>query len=674
MPTASTLTIRVLLPLPLGDGYDYLSPDTELSAGTLVEVPLGKRTVFGAVWGAGKHYAADDPKLEKLRPIVRVLELPTLPLPVRTFADWVADYTLSPRGAILKMVLGGQLRLPLKARGKNKEAKADVAVIPPPDPDYLPPQLAGEQIPAAAELVAKVRQRGFSVTLLDGVTGSGKTEVYAEAIAETLRQGRQALLLLPEIAMTAALLNRLAARFGARPVEWHSGLTEKQRRQHWHGIASGQARFVLGARSALFLPYADLGLIVVDEEHETAYKQEEGVIYQGRDMAVVRGRTGNIPVILASATPSLESLQNVESGKYSRVIMRQRFGGAVMPKIELIDLRRETMLPTDFISPPLLTAMQEVLAAGQQSMLFLNRRGYAPLTLCRPCGHRMQCPNCTAWLVEHKRTGRLHCHYCGHVQRVPTICPSCGAEGALSACGPGVERILEEVKRRLPQARTMLAASDTLSGQYAAQAMVGMMDNNELDVIVGTQIIAKGYHFPRLTLVGVVDADAGLYGADLRASERTFQLLQQMSGRSGRGREAGRVLLQTTAPEHPVITAIKCGDRDSFTQAEMRERAAYSLPPFSRMAIITVSGLNAAQVENGIKQLAMTAPQHDGVRVLGPAPAPITVLRGKTRHRLMIRVRRNLDLSELIRRWLAATPPLPYTLRVVVDIDPYNFG
>ena len=513
---------------------------------------------------------------------------------------------------------------------------------------------------------------GYSVTLLDGVTGSGKTEVYCEAIAECLRQGKQALVLLPEIAMTAALLDRLTERFGAPPVQWHSELSERQRRLNWHAITRGAAKFILGARSALFLPYPDLGLIVVDEEHEAAYKQEEGVIYHGRDMAVVRGHIGGIPVILSSATPSLETLHNVQQKKYDHVTLLHRYGKATMPKIELIDLRQFKLPAQNFISPPLLEAMQKTIADKHQAMLFLNRRGYAPLTLCRACGHRLNCPNCTSWLIEHKQTGHLQCHHCNFTMRLPDKCPTCHAEGRFAACGPGVERIAEEVKAVLPNARFAIMASDTLAGPQAAEELVHQMTNQELDLLIGTQIMAKGYHFPRLTLVGVVDADLGLAGGDPRAAERTFQLLQQVSGRSGRGDAPGHVLLQTTAPDHPVMQALLKGDRDAFMAAEMKERAAYHLPPASRLASVTVSGPDSRKVIALANELAAKAPQDNKLRVLGPAPAPFAMLRGRYRHRLMIQAPRNVNVSEVVRQWIA-TVKTRHGMRILVDVDPYSF-
>ena len=658
--TPAQRTVRVLLPLPLGSGYDYLvPPDFAIKIGQFVTVPLGKKESVGIVWAEG----SGEVSTSKLKAIKEVLDVEALPEVTRDFVDWVANYTLTQPGLILKMVLGGQLR-PLKAKDKLD--------YPLPDPDRVVRSFSPEQQKAVASLVADVNAAQFAATLLDGVTGSGKTEVYAEALAQCFRNGRQALVLLPEIAMTAALFHRLEERFGIAPTLWHSELSEKQRRLNWHAVRQGKAKFILGARSALFLPYHDLGLIVVDEEHEGAYKQEEGVIYHGRDMAVVRAHLGHVPIVLASATPSLETLHNVQQGKYKHVILQSRFGKARMPHLELIDLRHEKLNAQNFIADPLLEALSKTIANGQQSMLFLNRRGYAPLTLCRACGNRLQCPSCTAWLIEHKRTGRLHCHQCGYSTTLPRACPVCEAEGKFAACGPGIERIAEEVKIKLPEARFAIMASDTMDGPKGAQDLIDQMANQELDLLIGTQIMAKGYHFPRLTLVGVIDADLGLAGGDPRAAERTFQLLQQVAGRSGRAEDAGTVYLQTTNPDHPVMRALMKGDRDAFMRAEMRERQTYHLPPFGRLAGITVAGEDRTQVVKIAQMIAAAAPQDGRMKILGPAPAPFTILRGKTRYRLTVQAQRQVNVSAAIAAWLAPFA-IPRTIKVQVDIDPYSF-
>ncbi|MDD3371790.1 MAG: primosomal protein N' [Alphaproteobacteria bacterium] len=655
-------TVRVVVPAPLDGAYDYLPPEESglLDPGAIVEVPFGRRTMLGVVWGEGNG----DVPAEKLKQILRVLPLPPVPETSRSFVDWVANYTLAPTGSVLKMLFGNETLVEPK--------KKDAFACPVFDPDCHQPSLNEEQHAAAKILSEEPQREKPRPILLDGVTGSGKTEVFCEAIASCLRQGKQALVLLPEIAMTSALIDRFAARFGARPVEWHSGLGNRQRRLHWQAIARGEAKFILGARSALFLPYPDLGLIVVDEEHEAAYKQEEGVIYHGRDMAVVRAHLGNIPIVLSSATPSLETLSNVRQGKYGAVVLHQRFGTAEMPAIDLVDMRKYKLAAHEFIAPPLLEGLRQTLATGQQAMLFLNRRGYAPLTLCRACGHRLQCPRCTAWLTQHKQSGRLHCHHCDYTMRLPEKCPSCGAADRFAACGPGVERIAEEVKTRLPEARLSVMASDTLDTPESAQALVDSMAKKEIDILIGTQIMAKGYHFPSLTLVGVIDADLGLSGGDPRASERTFQLLQQMAGRSGRGEEAGRVFLQTVSPDHAVMKAIVKGDRDAFMNLELAEREAFRLPPFWRLASLTVSGMNVNEVTTFAQNLARSAPAGDTFRVLGPAPAPFARLRNRFRYRLMIQAPRTVNLSATLRLWLKAIK-IPRTLRLAIDIDPFSF-
>ncbi|HLB81229.1 MAG TPA: primosomal protein N', partial [Dongiaceae bacterium] len=552
------------------------------------------------------------------------------------------------------------------------------ATLPPP-PAFAPPDgarpgppLSPPQAAAASALVAGVAAGGFAVTLLDGVTGAGKTEVYFEAIAAALRAGRQALVLLPEIALGARWLDRFAARFGARPAAWHSDLTAAERRVAWRAAASGAARVLVGARSALFLPFPELGLIVVDEEHDGAFKQEDGVIYQARDMAVVRARLAGIPIVLVSATPSLETVQNVASGRYGALHLPDRHAGAALPRIEAIDMRADPPPRGGWLSPVLRRALAETFAGAEQAMLFLNRRGYAPLTLCRACGHRLQCPSCTAWLVEHRLGARLQCHHCGFAAAVPRECPACGAAGTLAACGPGVERLAEEAAGLFPAARTAIMTSDTLGGPLAASELVRRVEAHEIDLLIGTQVIAKGHHFPMLTLVGVVDADLGLHGGDLRAAERTYQLLHQVAGRAGRAARPGRVLLQTYDPAHPVMRALVGSDRDRFLESEADDRRRAGLPPFGRLAALIVSGPDAAAVDEVARALGRAAPQGDGIAVLGPAPAPLAILRGRHRRRLLLKCRRDIAPQEPLRRWLARVPA-PRSVRVQVDVDPYSF-
>ncbi len=725
--------VAVLLPLALPGSYDYLVPpeaegdaagDVAIEDGAFVEVPLGPRRLAGVVWGPG----SDGVPAAKLRPILQRFEVPPLSAEMRRFVDWVAGYTVHPPGAVLKMVMSvpealrpprplvaytlaaderpGRLTparqqvLAVLADGRPRAAgelvreagvgpgvvkalagagllvplmaaKEEAFDAEPSAPAGAGPTLSPEQAAAAQRLTQAVGH-GYSVTLLDGVPGSGKTEVYFEAVAAALAAHRQVLVLLPEIALSAQWLSRFRGRFGAHPHVWHSDLGQAERRRTWRAVAGNRAKVVVGARSALFLPFADLALIVVDEEHDPSFKQEDGVFYNARDMAVVRASLSQIPLCLVSATPSLETVVNVRAGRYGSVHLPDRHGGAAMPVVELVDLCRDRPAKGAWLSPGVRAAIAATLADGGQVLLFLNRRGYAPLTVCRACGHRLPCPWCSAWLVEHRLAGRMMCHHCGHTASLPDRCPACGGTDTLAACGPGVERLAEEVADVFPDARLVLATSDTLPGPAATADLVRRMEAGEIDIVIGTQIIAKGYHFPHLALVGVVDADLGLSGGDLRAAERTFQLLYQAAGRAGRGERPGRALVQTTMPQHPVMTALASGDRDRFLAAEEAERREAAMPPYGRLAALIVSGADAGAVEAAGNALAQTAPKAGGVRVMGPAPAPLALLRGRHRRRLLLHAARGVAVSPLVRRWLQATK-LPGSVRVQVDIDPYSF-
>ena len=543
--------------------------------------------------------------------------------------------------------------------------------LPCPDPEFAPPELTDEQRVAAASLAGAIG-KGFDPVLLDGVTGSGKTEVYFEAIAECLRQGRQALVLLPEIALTEPFLRRFEARFGCQPVAWHSDLRSSQRRRNWRGIASGEAMVTVGARSALFLPYPKLGLIVVDEAHEPSFKQEDGVQYHARDVAVMRAKFEDVPVILSSATPAIESRHMVSQGRYREVTLASRFAGARLPEIRAIDLTQDPPPRGRWLAPSLVAELQSNLERGEQSLLFLNRRGFAPLTLCRHCGHRFQCPNCTAWMVEHRLMHRLACHHCGHVMPPPKACPECGEEDSLVACGPGVERIADEIAELFPEARTAIVTSDTIWSPARAAEFVAAMEAGEVDIVIGTQLVTKGYHFPNLTLVGVIDADLGLQGGDLRAAERSFQQIQQVAGRAGRGDKPGRVFVQTHDPQAPVIAALVSGDAPGFYAAETEARREAAMPPFGRLAAIIVSAESAGEAESVARRIGAAAPRVEGMAVFGPVPAPLAMLRGRHRQRILVHAARALDVQDVIRDWLGKLEWGP-KVRVSVDVDPYSF-
>jgi primosomal protein N' (replication factor Y) len=740
MSRAASRIADVLVAVAVDQAYSYRIPaDLDLEEGALVEVPLGTRETVGAVWEIRQGASGSN-----LKSVAARYDLPPLNASLHAFIDWVARWTLSPRGMVLRMSIKapfnavpeqsriGLLRsgppptrmTPARARvlaalegglALSKSALVELAgcsasvitalldegtleavALPPEpaaepcDPDFAQPQLEQPQADAAAALAAAVNAREFSVSLLEGVTGSGKTEVYFEAIAAALRAGRQALILMPEIALTAQFLDRFAARFGARPAEWHSSVSPRKRARIWSGVASTEVKIVVGARSALFLPFANLATIIVDEEHEAAYKQDDGVSYHARDMAVVRGQIDKAAVVLASATPSIESRVNAEQGRYRHLKLAARFGGGKLPAIEAIDLRHEAAPRGKWISPRLVTAIGETLAAGEQVLLFLNRRGYAPLTLCRVCGHRFQCPNCTAWLVEHRFRRALVCHHCGHMERRPDICPECEAADQLSACGPGVERLAEEVAELWPQARTLVLSSDFPGGTERLRQELDAVAKGACDIIIGTQLVAKGHNFPLLSLVGVIDADVGLSTGDPRAAERTFQILQQVTGRAGRFGRAGRALVQTWQPDHPVIRALLSGEAERFYSEESEQRRRAGMPPFGRLAALIVSGKDRASAEAHARVLVRTAhalphnpkwrlaalgglPREDEISLLGPAEAPIAVIRGRHRFRLLVRAPRSADLQGFLRAVLATAPPERGGVRVMVDVDPQNF-
>lgn len=672
--------VEVLLPKPFDHGFDYtVQEGMSVQAGDYVRVPFGRQTLVGVVWGEGKQ----DVSAEKIKRIDSVIDhLPPMQEAMRRTIDWVGRYTLSPKGMVLKMALPVAEALELPKKRERQTVGATPTLVP------KAPQLSPEQGKAAEELGLKL-EAGFSVTVLDGVTGSGKTEVYFDAISRVLEEKKgQIMVLLPEIALSVQWVERCRERFGVEPHIWHSGLTPAKRRDTWRAVADGSARLVVGARSALFLPYRDLRLIVVDEEHEQSYKQEDGVLYQARDMAVARAHLEKIPVLLVSATPSLETVYNIQQGRYSVVKLPQRHGGVQMPAVELVDMRAETLDSGTWLSPALRSSMGETLANGRQAMLFLNRRGYAPLLLCRCCGHRFACEECSGWMVVHGKkssvssaddkkkkghaySGKLQCHHCGHVDPIPPQCPGCSEEDSLVACGPGVERVAEEVREVFPQARVTVMTSDTMGGLASAEDIVQAMTRGEIDILVGTQMMAKGYHFPLLHLIGVVDADLGLQGGDMRAGERTYQLLHQVAGRAGREREQGKVLLQTYLPDHPVMKALAAHDRAALERLELAAREDAVLPPYGRLAAIIVEAEKETDVLQASRALASRIPKGE-VQVLGPAPAPLSRLRGRYRYRFLVRAGRNIQLQSFLSHWIGQFE-FPSRIRVRVDIDPYSF-
>jgi primosomal protein N' (replication factor Y) len=720
-----TNRVRVVLLTQAIGPLDYRLPDDMIAGpGSVVMVPLGPRKLPGVIWD-DDVFGDEAIDASKLRAVLEIVDGPSLGPGLRRLINWVADYYLTSHASVLRMVLSSSAAFtatgtiieyrrtgfePARltpqravaldalegAQGLVRELAAEAGVsdavirglikagafepvtisidspLPEPLADFDTPKLNDAQQLAANSMVEAVRAGGFDTFVLDGVTGSGKTETYFEAVAEAIRQDKQVLVLLPEIALTAPFLARFEARFGVEPAVWHSNLRSTQRRRVWRAVADGSAKVLVGARSALFLPFANLRLIIVDEAHEASFKQEDGVRYHARDVAVMRGHFEGFPVVLASATPALESRHMVAIGRYKGLEIPSRFGAAKMPEIKAIDLTLDAPEAQHWIAPTLLKALEERVQRGEQSLLFLNRRGYAPLTLCRTCGHRFQCPNCTSWMVEHRLVRRLACHHCGHVMPPPEQCPECGECDTLVACGPGVERISDEVNRLLPNARTIVATSDTLWSPEKAAEFVSRVENKAVDIIIGTQLVTKGYHFPELTLVGVIDADLGLEGGDLRAAERTFQQIAQAAGRAGRGEKPGEVFIQTRNPNHPVIAALVAGDRDAFYDAETEQRKSAGAPPFGRFAAIIISSEDEREAIEAARAVGGAAPQVNGMHVYGPAPAPLAMLRGRYRQRLLVHAQRSVEVQNIIREWLGGLQ-FPRGVRVGIDVDPYSF-
>ena len=715
--------VGVLTTQPLDRVLDYKAPEGGCQLGAFVEVPLGPRKVLGVVWGPGRG----DWDYAKVRSVIRVLDVPPMREEMVSFLEKAGAYTLTPMSAMLRLAtrspgLGdppsmrkiyrmgtgevdrvtpartkvlavleefGGLAFTLKELAEMagvgtsvvKGMVAQGAVFEEQSPRDLPfarldPELPSKELTEdqAAAVAVLNEGEGYSTTLLKGVTGSGKTEVYLEAVAACLQAGRQALVLLPEIALTSEFLTRVEARFGAKPAEWHSGVTMTERRRVWKMVGEGGAELIVGARSALFLPYRDLGLIVVDEEHDTSYKQEDGVLYNARDMAVLRASMCAAKVVLASATPSLESWANAEAGKYRRVVLTSRFGASVMPEMRAIDMRSEDLPGGKWVSPTLKREIEARIERGEQSLIFLNRRGYAPVTLCRACGHQIGCDQCDARMVEHRFLKRLMCHQCGETKPMPTVCPSCEAEDRLSPIGPGVERMGEEVTALFPDARVQVLSSDHYGTARQLKAHIESIAAGEADIIIGTQLVAKGHNFPLLTLVGVIDADLGLQGSDLRAAERTFQLMRQVAGRAGRAEKEGLALLQSFQPEHPVIRAILSGDEEGFWAAEAAEREQAGVPPYGRMAGIVLSGPEVGPVFDLGNHLARNdaALKRVGAVVYGPAPAPIARIRGRHRVRLLVKAPKGVALQGALAEWVRPIK-LKGDLRLSIDIDPQSF-
>ena len=651
--------VSVLLPTNTNQTYDYLVPkEKEIDIGSFVSVSFRNKQMKGIVW----FDSGDKVDKAKLKNILEVYSGIKLKKNYIKFLDFYQKYNLIPLGKILRLILPKDKILESVETSKKEKAKNNLS-----SKTIL--SLTKAQKDASKKLINSVSEESFERFLIDGVTGSGKTEIYFEAINQVLIQGNQSLILLPEIALVDSLEERILERFGFEPAVWHSETKISKKRKIWSDVYTGKAKLVIGARSSLFLPFKNLNLIVIDEEHDSTFKQQEQVIYNARDMAIARASHEKSTIVMVSATPSLESLFNVREKKYNHLKLPDRIGSAGLPIINVVDMRKENIEKDSWISATLKSAITETLNNNEQVLLFLNRRGYAPLTICKSCGHKIECKKCDAYLVHHKSRNKIICHQCGFTDKFMKSCPSCNIEDSFLQYGPGIERITEEVVKLFPKKSVSSISSDN------AKNVIDILDSLEkgsTDIVIGTQIISKGYHLPNLTLVGVIDADLGLASSDLRASEHTFQLLQQVSGRSGREEKQGRALIQTYYPDHPVIKSLTNSNREEFVNAELSSRKRLELPPYGRLANITLSDTKEERLINFCKKLSTLIPKSKRLIVFGPAPAPITKIRNRYRYKFLLKTDKNVNIQEFIKQWLSKVKK-PNTTRILIDVDPYNF-
>ena len=652
---------NILVTKPFNQYFTYkFNIYHKIKKGSLVLVPFGKKKdQIGIVYDIVDVLPKKAEKLY-IKEIISVFENIVLDEKLIQFIDWIADYTLAPKGLVLKLVL-------INNKIVNHNLSDDSQNII----SAKKIKLNVEQL-QAYKIINKALVSNFHPIVLQGVTGSGKTEVYFEAIEKILIQKKQALIMLPEISLTPQFEERFIIRFGFAPDIWHSKVTEKKKKIIWHRCYQGKSIIVIGARSSLFLPFNNLGLIVVDEEHDLSFKQEENIRYQARDLAIVKAKIEKIPIVLSSATPSLETHHNIEVKKFTHLFLPSQFSGLRLPDIELIDMKNEHLKKDQWISKKIINALEKSLSNGEQSLLFLNRRGYSPLALCHSCGFRYQCNQCSSWLVMHKKKNRLLCHHCGSISSIESTCIKCQTHGALKLIGPGVERLAEEVESIFPNYSTSVMSSDNANTPNKIKKIVEDFENKKIDILVATQIMAKGYHFPNLSIVGVIDADLGLMGGDMRAVERTYNLLQQVSGRAGRTKKVGKVFIQTYYPDNPVITSFKNRDRSSFIKQTLEERKQFKIPPFSFMTAIVLSGSSKANVESYANNLIQGHILEKGIDILGPVEAPLFLLRGRYRYRLLLKGDKRNKLNSFTRRMIEKTP-LPSTIRLTIDVDPYTF-
>ena len=646
---------NIIIARPFDKVFTYKLDDQSLEIGQIVIVPFGKAMEVGMVMEI--DVKKPDYNIKKIESVISGIKFNEINI---KFLKWVSDYTLAPIGSVLKLFT------------INKDIisyQLDTNGLP--EPSFKSTILNDEQDKAKVDIL-KIQDRSHKPIVLEGVTGSGKTEVYFDLIEREINESKQILIMVPEISLTPQLENRFKERFGLEIKIWHSKITPKRRKEIWHKCYDGEPLVVIGARSSLFLPFKNLGLTVIDEEHDSSYKQEDIIRYQARDLAVVKANYEKSKLILTSATPSLETINNINNKKYHHVFLSKQYSGLPLPQISLVDLSKHKLEKNQWISSILKNEIANCLSNKEQALIFLNRRGYSPLSLCVECGYRHQCAQCSSWLVMHQQKKRLLCHQCGSIEEMSFNCPKCSAKDSIKFIGPGVERIAEELTQSFPDKVVNVMSSDLINSPKKIKELIDKFSNKKIDIIVATQIMAKGYDFPNLSLVGVIDADAGLFGGDMRAIEKTYNMLQQVSGRAGRSQQTGKVIIQTYYPEQPIIKSLQERDRTSFIQQALMEREQFKIPPFGFMTSIIVSGSSKANVEKVSQQLVYFRKFSEECNVLGPVEAPINLLKGQFRYRILLKGKSRKNLNVFTKKMVNSVK-IPSAVKVIIDVDPYTF-
>ena len=660
--------INILLPLPFNQTFQYLCNDEEkVELGDFVLVPFKDKIVTGCIWENKSKLKKKLPK-KKIRNIEKKLNFSPLNKQNRDFIDWVSNYTMNNLGSTLKLCLSIKQIFKKKKIEKIKDQSLNLS-----SDKFL---LTKEQLNAKKYIFQKIDNKKFSTVVIDGVAGSGKTEVYFEAINKCLMEKKQVLVLLPEISMTTQWFDRFKKKFKTNPLLWHSDIKGSEKIKIWKSILEDNVNIVVGARSSLFLPFKNLGLIIIDEEHDQSFKQEEGIIYNARDMAVVRAKISNIPIILCSATLSIETKLNVLERKYDVVKLKQAYGEAGLPEVKIIDLGKNPPEKGMWLADEVHRELKKTIESGNQALFFLNRRGFAPYVFCNSCYKRILCPNCDVGLVFHKKIDNLICHHCGYkslLENNKKICKESEKKCDLFLYGPGVEKIYEEIKNKNKNLNIEILTSEEMQKKGKGETILRKFEREEINVIIGTQILAKGHHFPKLTLVVIVDADFGFIGGDLRAAEKTFQLLTQVSGRSGRSRLSGKVLIQSTMADNPILKKIKKFDLNGFFLEELNIRKESGLPPFKKLCSLMLISKNEKKLNDFCRKMKVNIEPSNEFEVLGPAPPFISYVRGKYRKRFIIRCAKNKNIQKFVSIWLKKLQT-PFDLKVSIDIDPYNFS